>query len=367
MKAINIVTLAPTTRRNARIQQTLAALIAQVALHLKVGAPASVMDYLSSVTSLAPGSDVELEELVEVKMEYGEITLRLIDENRKLTLGDLLCAGTTNRLAESTALGGILIQREISIPTSVFRRLLCRWPDLTPFHKTLLLALYAEHSDTPCWHVSANFNEDRELMVELDRLMDVPLGRRIRKGVTQLGALGATAVNLEKSKEGRLHLHGICLTDQPKSDVLDAAHTISGMRTYRKGRQFASKVQLCYFTPGAVLYNFKELGGLMPEDSTTAYLSRQATRLARAHQMNLRQALGEAIGDASWHLGRPEFEDGDEVWAITPLYPPISSGAPARPKTTQHLRLLERISALRLSLMTKPRTPLPALRFARTA
>ncbi len=139
------------------------------------------------------------------------------------------------------------------------------------------------------------------------------------------------------------------------------------MRAYRTGKQFAAKVQACYFTPGAVLYNFKELGGYLPEDSTTTYLSHEAVSLAKSHQEKLRKALGESIGDLSWHVGRPESEDFEGVRSITPRYPPTTPSVPCRPKTASELRLLERIGELRSSLSTKARSKHPILPKVRAA
>jgi hypothetical protein len=82
-------------------------------------------------------------------------------------------------------------------------------------------------------------------------------------------------------------------------------------------------------------------------------MNHDAVGLAKSHQILLRDALGEVVGDPAWFLGRPMNEVSAEIAATTPIYLPEDLGLPRATLSPFNLALLTRIGGLRASLASR--------------
>lgn len=355
-KKVNKIKFNASKREGRRDAEILAGLIAQYALQVTKSATTSVIDHLSLVLHLEPSQKINLSELLEIKKVGGAITATVLKTGADLNLRDLLAPGAQERIG-SARLADALQKESVSVPLSAFRGLLAPWKNSPPFEKHVLLALAAHYAGKHAWFVTSNFNERKGQRVRQKQAAGQALGRTLPNETAELSKVGPTCLCLELTdcEKQRPHIHGLVITDcrdeLAQFQVELAASDMPGTRCYKKRQSQALKVVPAHFSPGAVLYSFKRIGGILPEDSSTTFFSNDAVTMAKHHRDELVGALAVVLEDAHWLRGRPLRSETTEVEAFDVIHlperPASSSVSPS------HDALLELIQSIRLSMRKK--------------
>jgi hypothetical protein len=188
---------------------------------------------------------------------------------------------------------GLLRKRQLIVDETYLHALLSSWESKSDLDKALLTAnaMPAERTLT----FTVNFSQRRQQSLGAD------LGVAFKKLRNELGgisSLGPTLATLERDDRGRLHLHGMVVSDTSQEALRVLLLKLGGMSenlAFRNLRQVKIKPATCSLGWG--LYMTKDLLRLPSSESARhIYASQGARRLGMRHLDELRKASRMKLG-----------------------------------------------------------------------
>lgn len=188
---------------------------------------------------------------------------------------------------------GLLRTRKLILDETYLHALLANWDNKGQLDKALIIAnaMHAEHTLT----FTVNFSRKRQRSLGADLTMAFS---KMRNELGDVASLGPTLTTLERDDNGRLHLHGMIMTDASPATLRTLLLKLGGVSEsvrFRNTRQVQIKPATCPLGWG--LYIAKDLLNLPPSESgSLIYASQGARRLGKAHLQDLRLASVRKLG-----------------------------------------------------------------------
>lgn len=187
----------------------------------------------------------------------------------------------------------LLNQRQIYLDEAYLHSTLSNWDGKDSIDKLMLTA--SAVGSRPSVAFTVRFGEKRLKSLGSDPAAAL---RKIRNELSSLTSLGATMVTVELDKGGRLHLHGMVVTDASGADVKRLLWALGGSTTNTAFRN-RNQVKIVPATSPVcwVMYMTKDLID-QPEAvaKRLIYMSRSATGLGREHLPELRNLAEQKLG-----------------------------------------------------------------------
>jgi hypothetical protein len=187
----------------------------------------------------------------------------------------------------------LLNRRQLFLDEAYLHSTLSNWDGRNSIDKLMLTASAIGNQRSVAFTV--RFGEKR-----LKSLGSEPASalRKIRNELSSLTSLGATLMTVELDQGGRLHLHGMVVTDASGSDIKRLLWALGGSTTNTAFRN-RNQVKIVPATSPVcwAMYMSKELID-QPEAVTKRliYMSQSATKLGREHLPELRDLAEQKLG-----------------------------------------------------------------------
>lgn len=187
----------------------------------------------------------------------------------------------------------LLNQRQIYLDEAYLHSTLSNWDGKNSVDKLMLTASAIGNQRSVAF--SVRFGEKRLRSLGSDPAKAL---RKIRNELSSLTSLGATMMTVELDKKGKLHLHGMVVTDASGAEIkrllwaLGGSTSNSAFRNLHQVRIVPTTSPVCW-----AMYMTKDL--IDQREAVTKrliYMSQSATRLGREHLPELRDLAEQKLG-----------------------------------------------------------------------
>lgn len=201
----------------------------------------------------------------------------------------------------------LLRTRKLILDETYLHALLATWDSKSQLDKALIIANAMPDGCTLTFTV--NFSKKRQRSLGADLTVAF---KKMRNELASIADLGPTLATLEHDDKGRLHLHGMIMTEASPATLRKLLLKLGGMSEsipFRNTRQVKIKPATCPLGWG--LYMTKDLLTLPPSESGhLIYASQAAKRLGKAHLEELRSASVRKLGIKPDFRGRAAKRHG---------------------------------------------------------
>lgn len=198
----------------------------------------------------------------------------------------------------------------LALDEAYIHSVLAVWENKSELEKLLITANGMPADDT--WAFTVNFGERR--LKSLSRDVSTAF-KKIRNELASLSALGPVLATLEFDPDGRLHMHGMLVTDAPKQLLREVLLKIGG----KSSNQAFTNLNQIDIRPatspsGWVMYMTKGLIDLPASESgSLIYASQSAKRCGRDHLAQMRLQVEKKLGVSPEWRGRSSVYQGNRM------------------------------------------------------